>query len=91
MQTITNAQGKLLIEGFDDFTQESLHLISPNAADFNLAQLFVKNFSTKLRGPDALHLAVVSNHSMDEMLSLDANLLSAAKMLKIAARRGIRG
>ena len=91
MQAITNAQGKILIDSFDDFIHESLHLIVPNAADFNLAQSFVKNFSTKLRGPDALHLAVVSNHSMDEMLSLDADLLLAAKMLKIAAQRGIRG
>jgi len=59
-------------------------------ADFDLARKFVNEFATKLRGPDALHLAIARNNRADEFLTLDDDLILAARRLKIKAWRGIR-
>jgi predicted nucleic acid-binding protein len=67
-----------------------MHLLIPTPADFDLAHGFVTRFATRLRGPDALHLAIAHNNGVDEILSLDDGLLAAARLLKLKARRGIR-
>lgn len=90
MGMITAAQGKKLIEEFDSLVAESLVVLLPSANDFDLAQEYVSNFATQLRGPDALHLAVAHNNGMEFIATLDAGMISAAKKLKIPARRVIR-
>ncbi len=62
----------------------------PTAKDFDLAQEYVSNFNTQLRGPDALHLAVSKNNGMEFVATLDNGMLNAAKKLKIPAQRVIR-
>ena len=90
MKSLDETTAHKLLEACDALIEESLHLLIPTAADFNLAHDFVSNFATKLRGPDALHLAIACNHGVEEILTLDDGLLFAAKKLKIKARRGIR-
>ena len=68
----------------------SLAVLIPSGNDFDLAQEYVVNFATQLRGPDALHLAVAHNNGVEFIATLDDGMLSAAKKLKIPARRMIR-
>ncbi|MBI5752537.1 MAG: type II toxin-antitoxin system VapC family toxin [Hydrogenophilales bacterium] len=90
MGTLTAAQGKRLIAEFDSIVAASLVVLIPSANDFSLAQEYVANFATQLRGPDALHLAVAHNNGGEFVATLDEGMLAAAKKLKISARRGIR-
>ena len=90
MQSIDDAMARRLINEFDTLAAESLHVLIPAAADFDLAQTFIVEFSTRLRGPDALHLAIARNNDVDSILTLDDGLLFAARKLKITTRRGIR-
>lgn len=72
------------------FCKYSWAILIPATADFDLARNFVGDFATQLRGPDALHLAIASNNSMEEILTLDDGLIYAARKLELKARRGIR-
>jgi predicted nucleic acid-binding protein len=90
MKTIDKTTGRKLIEEFDALAEGSLHMLIPIATDFGLARDFVAEFATRLRGPDALHLAIARNNDAEEILTLDDDMLFAAKVLKIQARRGIR-
>lgn len=90
MGTLTSAQGKKLIAEFESLVSESLVVLIPSVNDFDLAQEYVSNFATQLRGSDALHLAVAHNNGMEFIATLDIGMISAAKKLKIPARRVIR-
>lgn len=68
----------------------SLAVLIPSGNDFDLAQGYAANFATQLRGLDALHLAVAHNNGVEFIATLDNRMLSAAKKLKIPARRVIR-
>lgn len=89
MNAVSEATARKLIEEFDALTDASLHVLIPAAADFDLAREFVTQFATRLRGPDALHLAIARNSGIEELLTLDEGLLFAAKKLRIKARRGV--
>ena len=90
MGALTVAQGQRLIKEFDAMVADSLVVLMPTANDFTLAQQYVASFSTKLRAPGALHLAVAHNSGAEFVATLDEGMLFAAKKLKVAARRGIR-
>ena len=90
MKKLSEVPALKLIDEFDALVGGSFHLWHPAAADFDLAREYVGDFSTKLRGPDALHLAISRNNRAEEFLTLDEDLLFAAKRLKIKAGRGIR-
>lgn len=90
MGALTAGQGRRLIAEFDSMVAASLVVWIPSASDFDLARQYVANFATQLRGPDALHLAVAHNHGVEFIATLDDGMLSAAKKLKISARRVIR-
>ena len=90
MSALTVAQGRRLITEFEAMVADALVILMPTANDFTLAQQYVANFSTKLRAPDALHLAVAHNNGAEFVATLDDGMLFAAKKLKVAARRVIR-
>ena len=90
IKALGEASARKLIDEFDSLADESFHMLIPTIADFALARDFVADFATRLRGPDALHLAIARNNFIEEVLTLDNGLLTAAKRLKIKARRGIR-
>lgn len=91
MNSLDAATAGNLVREFDALAEDSLHVLIPAALDFDLARDFVINFATRLRGPDALHLAIARNNGVEEILSLDDGLLFAAKALKLRARRGVKG
>ena len=82
--------GRQQIDEFGRMQDESLEVWPVAAADLDLAHAFICDFSTKLRGPDALHLAIAKNRGADYVLTLDEGMLFAAKKLRLKARRGIR-
>lgn len=86
---LTGETATLLLDEFKRFADESLHILVPTGADFELARWFIADFSTHLRGPDALHLAIARNHGVSRVLSLDVGLLRAGGRLSIEAIRGI--
>lgn len=90
MGALTASQGRRLIAEFDSMVAASLVVLLPSGNDFDLAQEYVANFATQLRGPDALHLAVAHNNGVEFIATLDDGMLSAAKKLKVPARRVIR-
>jgi predicted nucleic acid-binding protein len=90
MGALTAGQGRRLIAEFESMITSSLIALIPSANDFDLAQEYVANFATQLRGPDALHLAVAHNNGVEFVATLDNGMLSAAKKLKVPARRVIR-
>ena len=90
MDTITVVHGRKLIAEFEAMVADALVALTPTANDFTLAQQYVADFSTKLRAPDALHLAVAHNNDAEFIATLDDGMLFAAKKLKTAARRVIR-
>lgn len=90
MGALTASQGRRLIAEFDSMVTASLVVLIPSGNDFDLAQEYVANFATQLRGPDALHLAVAHNNGVEFIATLDDGMLSAAKKLKVPARRVIR-
>ena len=90
MGALTAGQGRRLLAEFDSMVAASLVVLIPSGNDFDLAQEYVANFATQLRGPDALHLAVAHNNGVEFIATLDDGMLSAAKKLKVPARRVIR-
>ena len=90
MGELSATEGSSLLEVFDATIAASFVMLAPNSYDFDLAQEYVAHFSTHLRAPDALHLAVAHNNGMEFVATLDEGMLAAAKKLKIAARRVIR-
>lgn len=90
MGMLTVAEGRKVVDEFGLVVASSLFVFAPNNYDFELAGEYVANFATHLRAPDALHLAVAHNNGVEFIATLDEGMLSAAKRLKIPARRVIR-
>ncbi|MEZ5613686.1 MAG: type II toxin-antitoxin system VapC family toxin [Rhodocyclaceae bacterium] len=90
MGALPSRDALLALEAFDAFVEGSLHVFPPAAADYRLADRFVREFATQLRAADALHLAIAHNQAIDEVFTLDQGMLRAARRLKIKAGRKIR-
>lgn len=86
----STSTAETVIGEFEAVLQESCQVWLPTAADYDLARSLLARVDTGLRGSDALHLAIASNHGAQKVMTLDAGLLKAAKRLKIPAARGIR-
>ena len=90
MDALSVAHGRRMIAEFDAMAADALVVLMPTANDYTLAKQYVADFSSKLRAPDALHLAVAHNNGAEFVATLDDGMLFAAKKLKIVARRVIR-
>lgn len=90
MGELISAEARSLLEEFDSTIAASFVMLVPNSYDYDLAQEYVAHFSTQLRAPDALHLAVAHNNGVEFVATLDEGMLAAAKKLKVPARRVIR-
>ncbi len=91
MKNLTEADASAVLTEYDNLVTESLIVLMPTIADFDLARQYVAKFSTALRGGDALHLAIAANHGAKKILTLDTVFLDAGKLLKLPVSRGIRG
>ena len=90
MRALSGEIALAAMDQLDAMVAESFQVLTPSAADFDLATGYIKHFATKLRAGDALHLAIASNRGAKTFYTLDQGLLAAAKLLKVHASRGIR-
>lgn len=74
----------------EEMLADSYRIISPQAADYELARQFILRFPTALRTGDAMHLALAKNHAATSLLTLDKGMLKAGKLLKLPVTHGIR-
>jgi predicted nucleic acid-binding protein len=74
---------------FETMVDDSFTVLLPNADDFGLAKVYLRQFETGLRAGDALHLAIAKNHHAGAVYSLDKTLTKAGKMLGLPVSMGI--
>ena len=74
---------------FENLVGTSFVLLLPTAGDYGLAKRYIGDFSTGLRGPDALHLAVAANNAAEAIYSLDTGLLAAGRAWGLPMSAGI--
>jgi hypothetical protein len=74
---------------FENLVGTSFVLLLPTTADYSLAKRSIGDFSTGLRGPDALHLAVAANNAAEAIYSLDTGLLAAGRAWGLPMSAGI--
>lgn len=72
------------LDFFDRWAAEEAHCIDVAADDMRRADLMVRNFATKLAGPDAIHLAIAGRMGLP-MVTFDHRLAAAARMQTIQA------
>ena len=77
-------------EQLEQMLAESWQILSPQAADYELARQFILRFPAALRAGDAMHLAVAKNHGAKSLLTLDKGMLKAGKLLRLPVTHGIR-
>jgi uncharacterized protein len=87
MKESTPAFSERTFAKFSDWLNTTCKVIVPNATDFELAARYVRQFDTGLRGGDALHLAIASNHGGLTVVTYDQKLMQAAKLLKVTAQQ----
>jgi len=63
-------------------------IFAVNTEDFERATQFLLQGNTGLRAGDALHLAIAYNREVENILSLDRDLIAAAQTLGISASSG---
>ena len=73
---------------FEKLVQTSFDVLLPNRDDFDQARHWLGLFSTTLRAPDALHLAIAANRDAQSIFTLDKTLIAAARSLGLRAGAG---
>lgn len=90
MKHFSTHTAEAVIAEFEALVEESFQVWLPSAADYDLARTLLARFDSGLRGGDALHLAIARNQCAEKVLTLDAGLLKAARLLEIPAAHGVR-
>jgi hypothetical protein len=90
MQGLTETNTLAAMQQYENLVAESIQVLAPRAADFELATSCIKHFSAKLRAGDALNRAISSNHGVKTFYTLDRGILAAAMLLKVPASPGIK-
>ena len=90
MGSLAEPDALLAIAQFDELVADSFQILAPSIVDYEQAKGYIQHFASKLRAGDALHLAIASNNGTKMLYTLDEGLLSAAKLLKVHASRGIK-
>jgi len=79
----------LCSERFSTLLTESLQVVLPGIADFDLCWEFLTRFNNSLRSGDALHLAIASNLAVETIFTLDSSMLKDGRLLGLPVNRGI--
>lgn len=91
MEELSVAEAEAVRREFNRLLGESFELLVPAAADYAAAAEYLERPKTGLRAGDAFHLAVAASHGATKILTLDAGLINAGKLLKLPVALGIRG
>lgn len=76
---ISATQAKASLDKFDIWREQGARYIAVGSNDIQQAEQLVCDFRSKLRAPDALHLAVATNAGLT-LVTLDQRLADAAAM-----------
>lgn len=79
MEQISIAAAYVALDAFDDWRLTVAEAVDITRADFRLAHTLVRQFETKLKAPDALHIAVATRLGA-RLISRDAGMLMSASM-----------
>ena len=91
MGSITPSEATKLRSAFEDLIRSSFSLILPQPEDYARAVEFLADAKSGMRGPDALHLAVASNHGASRILTLDRKMILAGKALGLPIFSAVAG
>jgi uncharacterized protein len=84
MKRLSADEASAALNDFDAWRFAVTETIELGDSDFRAAHLLVRRFETKLRAPDALHLAVARRLDAT-LITRDQTLLDAAKMVGVPA------
>lgn len=90
IRTYTSEQANQLQSNYDRLIRDSFSLILPAADDYTKAAAFIGTYESGLRGPDAMHLAIASNHGATAILSLDKKMIAAGRLLDLPISAGLQ-
>ena len=88
MSELSLEQMEAVIRSFKEDAAQSYTVFTVRTVDFILAAEFIQQWETGLRAGDALHLAIASNRSVENLLSLDRGLIDAVRKLNIPSDSG---
>lgn len=80
---ITEAQGKIAWQKFEQLCNADLHLLPAEPATFHRAAILALDVKTGLRAGDALHLAAALESNAHTIATLDNVLANAARQMKL--------
>lgn len=83
MKELSKIQTSAAASLFDDILNHSFEMLTPQTADYQLAEELLLSHKTALRAGDALHIAVIKNHDIRTLYTLDVVMKTAAKQLGI--------
>jgi uncharacterized protein len=81
MGEMSEKDAQAVIDQFNRLLIQSFRLHTPAGHDFRKAREFVGYFQTRLRGGDALHLAMAANLGVEMIHTLDNSMLEAGNRL----------
>ena len=84
MGTLSAEQGASALEDLDAWRHGATELVEVTAGDLRMAHLLVRRFETKLRAPDALHVATAKRLGAT-LVTRDGGMGSAAGMIGVDA------
>lgn len=76
------------IAQFESLIQTSFEVLLPNRDDFDRARHWLSLFSTSLKAPDALHLAIAGNRNATSIYTLDKAMIVAGRSLGLPTGAG---
>ena len=81
MGELSKKDARAVIDQFNRLLIQSFRLHTPAGHDFQKAREFVGDCQTRLRGGDALHLAMAANLGVEMIHTLDNGMLEAGNLL----------
>jgi uncharacterized protein len=83
MGALADAERRDILAHFRDALGERFRLVAVGEDDFRRAAVFANNVALRLRGGDALHLAIAAGQELP-VVTLDARMASAATGLGLS-------
>jgi predicted nucleic acid-binding protein len=79
VKAMSEAAAREALADFDDWTARMTLPVETGPRDTSLADRLVRDFTTNLSGPDALHLALAANRD-HRLVTFDMRLAAAARL-----------
>ncbi len=66
---------------FESLIEQAFVVITPTVDDYALSKRYIQRHETRLKGGDAFHLAIASNHGARGIYCLDQGMMRAGALL----------